>query len=50
VKPILLAMSMSLALVTAPAMAVDYRWTVGFNQGTGDAIIRDDDNSSFNIF
>lgn len=47
-KPILIAMC--LALAATPAMSVDYRWTVGYNQGTSEAIIRNSNDSNVNIY
>lgn len=42
----------ALALVLAPvaAHAVDYRWTSGFGQGTTEALIRNGEGASFNIY
>jgi hypothetical protein len=37
-------------LLYSPAYAVDYRWTLGFAQGTSEAIIRNDNDSSVNIY
>ncbi|MGE0061080.1 MAG: hypothetical protein AB7T86_03280 [Xanthobacteraceae bacterium] len=37
-------------LISVPASAVDYRWTVGFAQGTTEAIIRNKDGASLNIY
>ena len=39
-----------LMLAAAPAMAVDYRWTLGWTQGTAEAIIRNSNDSSFDVY
>lgn len=40
----------SILLCCTQALAVDFRWTVGFGQGTFEAIIRNADDSSVNIY
>jgi hypothetical protein len=39
-----------LASLTTAAPAKDYRWTLGYGQGTTEAIIRNGRGSSFNIY
>ena len=39
-----------LILISGNAYAVDYRWTIGFAQGTVEAIIRNAAGSSVNIY
>ena len=46
----LFAVAVSLILAAPAALAVDYRWTLSFEQGTLEAIIQNGNNSSLNIF
>lgn len=39
-----------LAALIVPASAKDYRWTLGYGQGTTEAIIRNERDASVNIF
>jgi hypothetical protein len=43
-------LSSILVLTINFALAVDYRWTLGFAQGTSEAIIRNESGSSVNIY
>jgi hypothetical protein len=42
--------SLLLLLLTGTAQAVDFRWTLGYAQGTSEAIIRNRDDSSLNVY
>ncbi len=46
----LLLMIMSLTFAASAAFAVDFRWTLGFGQGTLEANIENGNGSSVNIF
>lgn len=41
---------MALIFAASTALAVDFRWTLGFAQGTLEAIIRNGNDSEFNVF
>jgi hypothetical protein len=45
-----IAIAVLVILLSIPAHAVDYRWTQGFGQGTLEAIIRNANGSSVNIY
>ena len=46
----LFAVALSLILAAPAALAVDYRWTLSFEQGTLEAIIQNGNDLSLNIF
>ncbi len=45
-----ISIAVCLALAAAPAMSVDFRWTIAYNQGTAEAIIRNGNDSNVNIY